>query len=238
MSGFEALLRLQEHDIIIDQLEHRLATLPERKQVADNARAVAALDQAAATVQASRDVLARDQRHMEDQVTAVEAKAAEVYDTLYGGKVTSPKELQAFQADFDSLKRRQSDLEDEVIELMEAAEPLDGELASLAAQRGALIADGTAAAKALAEAEASVGSDLEAARSQRAVMAGDIAPEQVASYDRLRAQFGGIAVARLVGSSCGGCHLTLSSMALDDLRKAVPGAVTYCDECGRILVRS
>ena len=37
----------------------------------------------------------------------------------------------------------------------------------------------------------------------------------LATYDRLRARVDGVAVARLVGSHCDGCHLTLPAMELD-----------------------
>ena len=41
------------------------------------------------------------------------------------GAVKAPKELQALQDEIDALHRRQSTLEDHVLELMEQVEPLD-----------------------------------------------------------------------------------------------------------------
>ena len=58
-----------------------------------------------------------------------------VHDQLYGGTVTSPRELQALQDDENALKRHQSAVEDKVIEQMELAVPLDERLAELAARR-------------------------------------------------------------------------------------------------------
>lgn len=237
MSAFEALLRLQDHDIRIDQLQHKLATLPERAAVEANAAAQAELERDAAPVQARRDELARDQKRVEDEVAVVEAKAADVHRTLYGGTVTSPKELQALQADHDSLKRRQTQLEDRVLELMEEVEPADAELAAFDGRRRTLAADGEAAEVALTVAVAEAEAELAQAVGERAGLAEAVAPEQLASYDRLRPQFGGIAVARLVGTQCGGCHLSLSSMALEAVRRLPEDAVAHCDECGRILVR-
>src|SRR4051794_34003383 len=106
MSAFEALLRLQDHDVRIDQLRHKLATLPERAAVTANEAAQRALADQRVPVQARRDELAREQKRIEDEVAAVEAKAAEVHAKLYSGTVTSPRELQALQADHDALKRR------------------------------------------------------------------------------------------------------------------------------------
>jgi uncharacterized protein len=52
----------------------------------------------------------------------------------------------------------------------------------------------------------------------------------------LRHDLGGIAVARLVGTNCGGCHLTLSAVELDRIRHEPGDAVVICEECGRLLV--
>jgi predicted nucleic acid-binding Zn-ribbon protein len=46
-----------------------------------------------------------------------------------------------------------------------------------------------------------------------------------------------VGAARVVGSSCGGCHLTLPATELDRIRRAEPDALVTCDQCGRILVR-
>lgn len=237
MSGFEALLALQENDTTIDRIEHRLATLPEHAALEAVRATIGTVTAERATVQARRDELAREQKRIEDEVALVEAKAAEVDATLYGGTVTSPKELQAFQDDFAALKRRQSELEDHVIEVMEAAEPVDAELAALDARLAALATDETDAAAALDAAAGAAAAELEAARSARPGMVDAVPPALLAEYDRLRPQLGGVAVARFVGTTCHGCHLSLASATVDQIRHAPPDAVVHCEECGRILVR-
>jgi predicted nucleic acid-binding Zn-ribbon protein len=236
MSGFEALLRLQDQDIKLDQLDHKLATLPEREALDALGAALAGLERDTAPAQVGRDEIAREQKQVEHEVSLVEAKAAEVHHKLYDTGITSPKELQALQADHDSLKRRQTQLEDRVLELMEAAEPVDAQLSGLDERRRALEAEREATTAALAAASAAVEADLVEARSVRAELAAAVAPDQLATYDRLRPQFQGIAVARLVGTQCGGCHLSLSAMALEAVRRLPPGGVAHCEECGRILV--
>jgi predicted nucleic acid-binding Zn-ribbon protein len=237
MSAFEALLRLQDHDVRIDQLRHKLATLPERAAVTANEAAQRALADQRVPVQARRDELAREQKRIEDDVAAVEAKAAEVHAKLYSGTVTSPRELQALQADHDALKRRQNQLEDRVIELMEESEPVDAGLTASDARAAALVSDGAAAREALVAASTAVEADLAAAEEERAGLAAAVSPEQLTSYEKLRPQYGGIAVARLVGTQCGGCHLSLSAVALQEIRRLPPDAVAHCEECGRLLVR-
>ena len=63
-------------------------------------------------------------------------------------------------------------------------------------------------------------------------------PESVLTrYDRLRRTFDGVAIARLEGGRCLGCHLALSTSELDRIRHAPADAVVECEHCGRLLVR-
>ena len=74
-------------------------------------------------------------------------------------------------------------------------------------------------------------------RSERDRLAAEVPPDLIARYEQLRTKLGGTGAARLVGGSCGGCHLQLPAMELDRVKKAPPDAIIYCDQCGRILVR-
>ena len=56
-------------------------------------------------------------------------------------------------------------------------------------------------------------------------------------YERLRARLGGVAVARLDGSRCSGCHLDLSTQRARRRSSAsAPGEFADCPQCGRLLV--
>lgn len=237
MSALGDLLHLQGHDTRADQLRHRLAHLPEREAYAEHDRRLAEHDRAQGTLEARRAELQRDQKRIEDEVASVEAKAAEVDRTLYSGTVTSPRELQALQDELAALRRRQRQLEDRVLELMEQVEPLDAELAAGATTRRELEERGRALADALAEAERAITAELEAVLAEREAIAATVPADLLARYDTLRAQLQGIAVAPLTGGSCGGCHLQLSAVELDRIRRQPPDALVTCEECGRLLVR-
>lgn len=237
MTSLTALLELQGCDTGIDQLRHRQRTLPERRTLEQlDADRHTALDGVADT-RTRRDELGREQKRLEDEVASVEDKVAAVDRQLYGGGVTSPKEAQALQAELDSLKRRQGELEDQVLDVMEAVEPLDDELARTDVAVAAIDADVAIARAALAEAEAAVGAELEAAVARRTELAAGVPDDLLASYEQLRPQFDGVAVARLQGPTCQGCHLTLAATELDRLRHEPADALVHCPECQRILVR-
>ena len=89
----------------------------------------------------------------------------------------------------------------------------------------------------LAAAEAEIDAEIAGrARPSAATIAAGVDPELLERYEQLRHDLGGIAVARLVGTNCGGCHLTLSAVELDRIRHEPGDAVVLCEECGRLLV--
>ncbi|HYF46903.1 MAG TPA: C4-type zinc ribbon domain-containing protein [Acidimicrobiales bacterium] len=237
MTPFEDLLVVQDHDTTTDRLNHRRASLPERDELARRMDAIAALERETAGVQEQRDEIARNLKRLEDEVASLEARIAEVDRTLYGGTVTAARELQALQDELQSLQRRQRTLEDDELELMERAEPLDAELERLAAERTAADAEAERLTAAVAEAEAGIDAELAEVESQRAEAVANVAEDLLAEYERLRVQLGGVGVARLVNGSCGGCHLALSAVEVDRIRREPPDAMVHCEECGRILVR-
>ncbi len=232
---FDDLLEVQAHDTRIDQVHHQIANLSARAD-RDGARdALAATVASMESEQAVRDDLGRQQRRLDDEIETVTAKRAGVEATLYGGSVTNARELQDLQDDSESLARRIRQLEDQDLEIMEQIEPIDARLAELATTRDQrqLVLDDAEVRLTAASAELAVALDAE--RQARAAVAARVPADLLDEYDKLRAGHGGVGVARLVGSQCGGCHLTLSAVEVAALRKQ-PDVASHCEECGRLLV--
>jgi predicted nucleic acid-binding Zn-ribbon protein len=236
MGSFDQLLVLQEHDTAAEQLRHRRIALPERGELVAHRAALVALDEQLVSVRQQRSDVARTEKRLEDEVASIEAKVADVHGQLYGGKVTAPKELQALADDEASLKRHQASVEDKVIEQMELAVPLDEQLGQLAATKVELEQLVLHAEQAITVAEAEIDAGLVTVLAERDTLAAEIVPDLVEKYEQLFHDLGGIAVARLAGTNCGGCHLTLSSMELDRVRHSPPDEMVFCGECGRLLV--
>jgi len=55
-------------------------------------------------------------------------------------------------------------------------------------------------------------------------------------YERRRTQNKGAGAARLVGTTCQACHLTIPSTEAERIRRAAGNEVAYCDNCSAILV--
>lgn len=231
------LLALQDIDTAVDRDRHRRAVLPERAEIAAVEQKVAELRRDADSVVAARDEVARRQAAVEEELASTEERAAAVNRRLYSGEVSASRELQAMAADADSLTARASHLEDEVLEILDEREPLDRRVLDLVAEISALAQRREEAAASLAAAEAEVDRDLADLARRRQDAAAPIPSGLMATYEQLRAHLGGVAVARLVGTHCDGCHLTLSATELDRIRHLPPGEYITCEHCGRILVR-
>ncbi|MDQ4098037.1 MAG: C4-type zinc ribbon domain-containing protein [Actinomycetota bacterium] len=237
MTVFDVLLRVQEHDTAVDQLRHRRATLPELAEVRRIDDELVSLEATLAEVGARRDDVARRQKRLEAELAAVEAKITEIEGRLYSGAVTVPRELQAMQAEVESLRRRQSSLEDDVLEAMTEREPLDEEVEALEATRARHDDDAARLRAAVAEAEVAIDAEMARERQAREQAVAGVPPEVSRLYEDLRRRLGGVGAARLVNGRCSGCHLTLPATELDRIRREPPEALIRCDQCGRVLVR-
>jgi hypothetical protein len=230
------LLEVQDHDTVIDQLRHRQATLPERAELANVDRQLGALEARTKEVRVTRDEFGDRQAVLEQQIEASRARRETIEKRLFSGQVVASRELQAMNEEVKHLARHISELEDREIEVMEALDPLDRELQAGDVTRTALDKDAERLRSAIATAETDLDADLATQNQARAAAASGVPDDLLARYERLRSKLGGTGAARLVHGSCGGCHLALSSMELDRVRRAPPDAVSTCEQCGRILV--
>jgi predicted nucleic acid-binding Zn-ribbon protein len=236
-SSLAKLLDLQELDISIDQLRHRRANLAQRAELKKLAADAVAAATAIRPVTEQRAALHKEEKRLEDDAAAVDAKATSEDKRLYSGTVTSPRELQAIQEEIESLKRRQRELEDRALELMVEIEPLDTAIAEADTAQRDRDAQVAAVNDQLTIAEAEIDVELDAAGRKRSAIVDEFDAKVVAQYDALRQRLGGVAVARLEQGSCRGCHLKLSSVDFDRIKKEPPDAIVHCEQCGRILIR-
>ena len=228
---------MQEHDTAADRLRHRRRTLPELAELAGVEEALAVLEQARAEASGRRDEVARRQRALEDELASTEAKIGQIEKRMYSGVVSAPRELQAMQADVESLRRRRSTLEDGVLEAMGEHEPLDEEVSTLDRERERLDQEGARLRAAVAETQVAIDAELAAEERGRADAAAGVPEDLMGRYERLRTRLDGIGAAPLVGGRCGGCHLSLPATEVDRIRREPPDALITCEQCGRILVR-
>lgn len=236
-SALERLLAVQDQDTATDQLLHRRAHLPERDAVDEHAAAVGAVEVERARQDERRVELSAVLDRLQGEVASIEARIAELTRTLHSGAITVPRELQALQHEQDSLRRRQDHLETEELEIMEELDPLTQQLDALDNRLEELATEGERLATALTEAEVHLEEELTLVGHRREEAISGVPDDLLVTYGELRSRLGGVAVARLTGKVCGGCHLGLSAVEVDRIKKQPPDALVHCEECGRLLVR-
>ena len=94
-----------------------------------------------------------------------------------------------------------------------------------------------AAAAVLAGADAVLDGEVVELGQRRAELVTALPEALVAEYEARRPRFKGVAVARLQGSRCTGCHLDLSRVEIEALRAVPDSGLPECPQCARIIVR-
>jgi len=237
VGAFDDLLTLQNHDSAVDRLRHRRATLPERAELEARRAAHGELEAQRREVAERRDAELREERRLDDEVRRLEARAKAEDTKMYSGTVSSPRELQAMQADIDQLRRQAAEREDEELEVMERREELDHEVAALEAAQAALVAEMQTLLAALEAQERDIDAELAGEEAARAALAPTIPEATVRLYEQIRAKNRGVGAARLVGMNCQACHLALPATEVDRIRHLPDDTLVRCEHCGAILVR-
>jgi uncharacterized protein len=228
------LLELQRIDSAIDQLAHRRANLPER------AAAESASAELARTTSQIAALIAR-QRQLNDAIEAAEETGTELTrhrERLQGQlrTVSSPREAEALTHELDALATRRDELDDGELANLDEQSTVIEDLAAAHRAEVELAANSERATADLAAAEAAIDAESAEHTVQRSEAVTRLDGGTLADYEHRRARLGGVAVAKLDGRRCGGCHLDLSTFELDSVKATPAGEYTDCPQCGRMLI--
>jgi predicted nucleic acid-binding Zn-ribbon protein len=231
MEAAQVLWDLQELDLRIAkdgaQLEAERARMQEPASIRQARAAIAAAE-------AQLTALQREIRSAEQEAQSVAAKKAEVHAKLYGGRVSVPRELTALESEENALAATFSQLEDRQLDLMAGAEAAEASLASaLTALEDAQTRwrdEGREAHAQIDRLEA----EVDQLRRDRAEVAGQVSPSNLALYDRFSRSKAGRAVAEVRDNMCQACRTTLPLRDVQRARGADPPH--QCENCARLLL--
>lgn len=226
---------LQELDTQIDQLANRRERLPERE-------ALAAATEQMKTWETRRSMM----RSRLDELTAtIERSEQEAAELLAHRErleaqmktVIAPREAEALMHEMSTLDEQRDGVETVEIKALEEQAVLDDELTAHLASEDAHRDAMGAADDVLAEVVADVDAEVEQLTVRRDAARAALSDSLLARYDRVRTS-SGVAVAKLVGHRCEGCHLDLSAAEVDDVKDEAKtnDGIADCPQCGRMLV--
>lgn len=230
-----SLLELSKLDAELSRLTHRVAHLPEQEACRRMQEEYdAAGDRIGAVRIALEDIDAHVKR-LESEIDAVRQREDRDRALLQSG-ATDAKQLADLQHELETLQRRQTSLEDSLLEVMERREELQSQLDTEQKALETLEAEMAGARKALDAALAELTEARELHSSQRDSLSAALDPALSALYERQRAG-GGAGAAQLLGKRCGACRLEIDRGELARISAAAEDDLVRCPECGAILLR-
>lgn len=230
MSAAFGLLRLQRVDSRVTEAETRLQQI--QAALENDAEVEAArrrLQEAESDWQTADDL----RRAAEQDAASQRLKIQQAEASLYGGKVSNPKELQDLQADVASLKKQLAAIEDRELAALENLEASEKQTQGSRGELDQLMARRSDESRVLLQEQTDLQGELVNLRIEREAAASAIAGPDLQAYDVLRANHGGLAVAEVAEGACSACGTMLTPAQQQSVRHS-PSLVN-CPTCGRIL---
>lgn len=231
LGGFADLLDLQQVDSLIDKLGEDRRTLPELAQHRQAYQAARAAGAAHSEVSDRLGVIDRSLARLEDELKMAEQKLGEQERRLFAGGM-SAREADHLRLEVGHLGNQVSNMEDELLELLEDRERLDVEEQSAREESESALAAERGLAKRVAELLATIDVSLARYRERKAEIAGRVDAALLRKYVQLRERRGGVVVGEVDGQVCGACHLQMSAAEYQEVSL---DPVPQCIHCAAIL---
>ncbi|OBG19701.1 zinc ribbon domain-containing protein [Mycobacterium sp. 852002-51057_SCH5723018] len=230
-----SLLELSKLDAELSRIAHRATHLPQQQEYERvQAERNAAGDRLGAVRIAMEDLDAQVSR-LESEIDAVRQREERDKSLLRSG-ATDAKQLSDLQHELETLIRRQTSLEDSLLEVMERREELQAQLSAEQAAVEALQSELASAKQALDAAFAEIDKARQEHSSRRDSLSAALDPALSALYERQRAG-GGPGAGPLLGPRCGACRIEIGRGDLSRISAAAEDELVRCPECGAILLR-
>ncbi len=246
MNPLESLLDLQTYDIRLGQIKHRREHLPEMSELRGLLKNVEDLERRLVECLNTKQELLKEQKRSELEFETLQERREEEQNLLYSNQITGLRELQSLEREIAAIGRRQETVEDNILNLLAEIDVLDESVELLEKRRDELHQDVQKVRSKLSKAEAGLEAEAAEVRALRDGKAALVGKELLERYEDLRSRLGGVGVAKLVGSTCTGCNLSLPLMELDQFRKLPPvgeaeegkpdRSSATCPSCGRLLL--
>jgi predicted nucleic acid-binding Zn-ribbon protein len=230
-----SLLELADVDAELSRIDHRGKNLPAQQQLEEAKTAHREANDRLAAVQIALEDLDGQVAKFESEIDAVRQREDRDRSLLAAGTVDA-KQLTELQHELGTLERRQSSLEDSLLEVMERREELQAQQAAGLSEIDELQSKLTEAQQACDAARDEIDQLRHQCVSRRDELVSELDAELVALYERQRAR-GGPGAGRLQGRRCGACRIEIDKGELARISAAADDEVLRCPECGAILLR-
>lgn len=231
------LLVLQDLDTKLIQLAHKRASVNEVKQAHDLEVLLGSIDLKIVAVETEISDLESAVTKAELDVEQVRSRAQRDQERMDSGAV-SAKDLESLSHELQSLAKRQAELEEVELEVMQTLEEATVVKAGLVEQRVDVQAQFSEAHESATSQLAEIDAQVAFLTAERNDKASSIPKDLVEFYEKVRGDFGGFGAAEFKNGECQGCHISLDAAEISNIRNAPADQVLRCQECRLILVRA
>ena len=224
------LIELQRTDTCIRRLGAELEAIPERRAEIDKEFEQRAFEFVGARDE--RDAAREKRTKLETELAETRARAEHAEKSLMAA--TNEKEYTAAIRETDAARKHISQLETQILELMESHDAAEVKLAELEPQVAQLREERDQKVVAFEREVAAQAEELERCRRERERLLAELPKQTSAMYNRIVTRIrGGVAVAEARNGSCTACFMALRPQVMAQIRRG--DEIIICDNCNRIL---
>jgi predicted nucleic acid-binding Zn-ribbon protein len=173
-------------------------------------------------------------RRLESELGSCQERLRSEEAKLYGGRVTSSRELEQIQQKALEYSKQRAALEEQILGIMEDEERLGAELESLTRVMAGIEKEIAALRGELSRQQLEITMEEADLKEEAAGLSGELPADWLEKFHRLAKSKQGTAIARVKSNSCGACHISLSESLLQQVKRG-EDVLLFCESCGRIL---
>lgn len=229
LDALTSLIALQALDTAADTARKRIGEMPALEKALDKTVA-----DAKAVVDGIKARLADNEtsrRALEKETALIDGRMAKFED--HKASVKTNQEFHALNHEIEVAQASKTTLDDQVLELMSAAEDLMAQRMTAEATLATVTAEAEQQRAALRAERAALDADLARLSGERKAATPSIPAPALAKYEQILKNRKGVAVSAMVNGICTGCHVRLRPNVEQQVRKG--DVLTQCDNCQRIL---
>lgn len=231
MMDIAKLFELQKLDVNLEKARRKLVQLKGALGESDELKSSRAT---VAATEAELEQWRTAQQNAELEAQSLSTQIEQKSKDLMSGRVRDPKELEALQANVESLRRHRSAVEDSSMDALGHVESLTAQLGAEQSALQQVEEQWKAGQSDLLNEELRYKRAYLQLKQQRETVSQALQPADLKFYEELRARKQGIALAPLQNGQCGVCHIQVPVGVASTVRSRKNEAV-YCPSCGRVL---
>lgn len=227
------LHRLHLVDSAIVEIRKRAAALDPGKAILAK---IAALEKELEGVGGEAKSLSSEAADLELKQKAIDAKIAQIDKDLYSGKVVNPREVEAFQKEIENQKKRRSEMDGRLLELMDLTPPAKAAADAIQAKIDEAKRELSEHQKKVVQLKTDLERQFKEVTAKRKAALAEVLPAMLLRYDAVRQRTGGVGMSDVVrGGFCAMCGTHLPEKLIEG---AKDGRIVTCESCHRILYAS